>query len=393
MWNQSKRGKWDYCWLPCCIMLLLASSNSYAKGLLPDRNNQITICTDSPVDRPYFTLIFTSQPLAQTISLNQGRITQEQLSQLGKAKESVVVVVGGKKPDKAPSCYDFFFGNERDGNQPWNNGVDFHWQSWTDHSDEVWDNLAIAAGVSGGDALPQVTITVNNVIVKRGGMLLFDSRKTRSIPNNNPIAVGIAPSRIGKDQDLFAVVDLGEAMKKFKRLYYELDNTLVLLTAYDDLGQTDNSKYLPVSRGWCSEFASHVYRASGFAAPDPKRGEITWRVIKDHFAKHGKIYGLHEVSRWTQQEREARIKPGSLVSIVTTSGTAHILLLTQWIQSDDNGAFTAISGNNHGMVWTHPSISLKKLLKDEDLKGMSRIELNRYHDRSFIAIPGMTPEN
>lgn len=365
------------------FMLVLVSSTGFAQGLDLEHNNQITICTATPVDRPTFTLLFTGKPLGEMVRLEQGRITAQQLAGLGNSHDAVVLAVGGKGVGKTPLCYDYFFGNGQDGDQPWNNGTAFNWQGWTRYSDEVWDNLAIADGQTGA----AVGIVVTTVVVRRGGMRLFDSRKERSLPNDTPIAVGLDPTPIIGGQGVSTVVDLGLAMGRFKRLYYELDNNPVLQAAYADLGQTDSTKYVAMASSWCSEFAAYVYRASGISAPDPKQVEINWRVFKAYYRQHGTVYGLREVAGWSQREREARIKPGALVSIVTAGGSSHTMLLTQWRHGDADGSFTAISGNNRGMVWHHASMALSELVNDKELALMSRRELTRFEARSFIAVP------
>lgn len=375
-------GAWSF-----FAIMLVATCTAQAKGLDPERNNQITICTASLLDRPSFTLLFTEKPIAETVILNKGRITRRQLAQLANSHEAVVLVVGGKEAERGRPCYDFSFGQGPDSDQPWNNGTAFRWQGWERYSDEVWDNLAIADGPLVAERLGGRPITVTEVVIKRGGMRLFDSRKRRSQPNEIPISVEVPNSPIVGGPEDSTVLDLSPAMERFKRLYYELDLHPVLLTAYADLGQTDNGKYLPVAASWCSEFVAYVYRASGISAPDPKRGDVNWRRLKGFYRRHGRVYGLREVLGWSQQEREARIKPGSLVSMVTAHGTAHTMLLTQWRHGDAGGSFTAISGNNRGMVWHHPSIALPELFTNEKLMRMSRRELARYEERSFVAVP------
>ena len=378
--------------LACFLLLLLLAGNSYAKGLIPERNNQITICTDSPAGKPSFSLLFSSKPLAQTLRQPDGRISTTALQQTGTDRQSLLLVVGGKEAGQGHPCYDFFFGPGPDGNQPWNNGTAFHWRDWQRYSDELWDNVVVAAGETGQGVARLRPATVTQVALRRGGRLLFDSRMTHSVPNNNEITVRIPPVRLDADQESAAVVDLGAAMPRFKQLYYELGESRVLQNAYGDLGQTDGSKYTPTAgSSWCSEFAAYTYRQSGINAPDPVGGRLNWRVLKTHFRQQGTVYELHDVARWSQQEREARIKPGSLVSMVTSGGSAHLMLLTAWLHGDEAGRFTAISGNNHDMVWHHASLSVSQFVQDEERRGRSR-GVSGVDERYFFAVPaGMTP--
>gem|GEM_PF-6714833 len=372
-------GRWP--WLLGALLLLLSPSQGDGKGLVVDRPNQVTICMSSAVASPTFTLLFTAQPLSQLFPGRSGGLNAEQLGQLRRQKTSLVLTVGGKGPGRERACYDYFFGPGEDGDRPWNNGQDFAWQRWAEMSDELWDHIAVAREPGpAGDGGP-----ITAVAVRRGGELLFDSRQRDSVPNHLPMSVSLT------EEGESRLVELG--MMAFRRSYYELGElgklgeSSPLEVAYGDLAQTDASKYRQGAGSWCSEFAAYVYRAGGIKGPDPLRGELNWRGLKAYFGGRGALYSLWEVASWPAAEREARIKPGALISMVTAKGEAHTLLLSQWKHGDAAAVFTAISGNSHGMVRHQRALSLAELVAVPSKKAMSTTETLRYQARSFIVIP------
>ena len=174
-------------------------------------------------------------------------------------------------------------------------------------------------------------------------------------------------------------------MHVFRRDYYETKGNPILVYAYNDLAQTDRTKYSKIAIGWCSEFAAHVYRANGIDAPDPNAQEINWFVLKNYISqKKGTIYSLREMASWTATEKLDRIKPGSLVSVVTGAGASHTLLFAAWNSKDHLSSFSAISGNNRGMFWSHPLI---KIPMSNVWGNLSTKEFVSWDARSYIAVP------
>ena len=225
----------------------------------------------------------------------------------------------------------------------------------------------------------------SDVSIQRGGMLLYDSRKTQSHINRWPVDSHFSTDILQTDNQSSTVLDLSRSMRLFRRDYYETKGNPILVYAYNDLAQRNRTKYSKSAIGWCSEFAAHVYRANGIEAPDPDFREINWFVLKDYIGRvQGKIYSLREIANWTAKEKMDRIKPGSLVSIVTGAGVSHTLLFTSWNESDGFSSFSAISGNNQGMVWAHSMIKIPMPDVWENLSGKDFIS---WDARSYIAVP------
>jgi hypothetical protein len=227
---------------------------------------------------------------------------------------------------------------------------------------------------------------ITNVAIIKGDKLLYDSRKRESYPNKQPLMVGFPKFSAALKQGNLPVLNLSELMTKFRREYYEIGENPYLNTAYADLGQTEKRKYANRGNNWCSEFASWVYRDNGLLTPDPNRSDVHFRSMREFFLKQGHVYPMRDVVAWSDKEKVARIKPGSFVSILIGNST-HSLLFTTWVRTPRGSIaeYTAISGNNKGMVWPHAPL---KLPTAESFKAMSAAQLAEFDEKVYFAVPG-----
>ena len=363
-------------------LVFLWAAPAFAGGIIPDRVNQLIIEGRFDQAQPQLLVIFSAQKLVDAAGKPLTGATAEELRALKSGTDRVVLKLHGKTVNKSGRL-DYFFGTEGDADKPWNKGPEFRWQDWEQHSADVWDHVAIAVMPGSEGRLAAVA----SVTIRRGGKLLYDSRATKSYPNERPIRVALAPFQLRPTGKRYPVLNLSEEMANFRTLYYELGNNPILQAAYADLGQTEKRKYANRGNNWCSEFASHVYRSNNLLTPDPNRGDVHFRNMADFFASKGHVYPLREVAGWTDAQKVARIKPGSFVSILIGDST-HSLIFTTWVRPERGGKiakYAAVSGNNKGMVWAHDPLSLPT---EKDWAGMSAEKLAEYDQKVYVAVPG-----
>ena len=147
--------------------------------------------------------------------------------------------------------------------------------------------LSLSTGVMGGFTTYS---SFNNVTIRRGGKVLFDSRARASYPNKRPINVGIKPFTAVARDGALPVFNLSDEMARFRRSYYEIGDNPILAFAYSDLAQTDKRKYANRGTNWCSEFATSCYRQAGYETPDPNAGDVHWKNMREFFEKNGQVF-------------------------------------------------------------------------------------------------------
>lgn len=352
-----------------------------AGGIIPDRNNQLIIEGRFDQPSPQFLVVFSAKRLTDSKGKPLTSATSEELHALATDSDRVVLKLHGKPTSKAGRV-DYFFGTQADADEPWNDGREFRWQDWEKHSADVWDQLAIAV-VPGTEG--RVT-AITNVTLRRGGKLLFDSRATKSYPNERPVEVSLRPFQLAPTGKRYPVLNLSEEMANFRVQYYELGRNPILLSAYADLGQTDKRKYAKRGNNWCSEFATFVYRANGLSTPDPNSGDIHFRNMAEFFQANGHVYPMREVAKWSDADKQSKIKPGSFVSILIGDST-HSLIFTTWVRPERGNKiekYTAVSGNNKGMVWPHDPLALPS---PESLRNISPERLADYDQKVYFGVP------
>ena len=360
------------------------TSSLEAGGLIPDRINQILV--QGRFDQPEqpFLVVFSKDPLANRTGRLIESATGAQLSRLDTNDDRVVLKLYGK-PATRKGRYDFFFGTLHDANRPWNDGTDFHWEDWENHSPDVWDHVAICA-------LPgrQTRVaTISSVTIRRGGKVLFDSSATKSYTNKRPIRVALRPFTLRPRNGKYPVLNLSDEMASFGTRFYELGENPILQLAYSDLGQTEKSKYANRGRNWCSEFTSWIYRENDIETPDPNAGDVHFVNMAESLSKVGTVYPMREVLSWSDDEKRKKIKPGSFVSILNGQFT-HSLIFTTWVTPEDGQPIThyaGISGNNKAMVWAHSPL---KLPDPEIFESMSQEELADYDRKVYFGVPHLT---
>ena len=138
-------------------------------------------------------------------------------------------------------------------------------------------------------------------------------------------------------------------------------------------------------KNWCSEFASYVFRQNGCVTPNPNAGDVHWKNMREFFEQLGSAYSLRAVSAWSNEDKIAKIKPGSFVSI-RIGRSSHSLLFTTWIFNDGKPItqYTGISGNNKGMVWAHAPLTLPS---PNEFRGMSPEQLAEYDQQAYFGVP------
>ena len=328
---------------------------TYAKGIIPDRVNQVIIYSNLPEQSPTFYLIFSSRPIPSSLK----RSALQSLIANRDRKDILVLKMYDKKQTKS-GRFDYFFGTKFDPNCPWNNGTDFHWQDWANYSDDIWDNIAIAYEPP-TDSIKKLPVIINHIAIRRGGQLLLDSRAKQTYPNKHKFSINLPKKNILPSKEHYILLCLGNVMTQFRNQYYELKGD-ILKTAYSDLGQTDKNKYAKRGSAWCSELASYVYRTNGLDTPDPDAIDVHWKNLREYFVKSGHIYTIREVATWPDDKKVKLISPGSIVSILTDEerSTTHTIIFNSWIKSENEPieSYTGISGCNKGMVWAHAPLFL-----------------------------------
>jgi hypothetical protein len=362
------------------MALLAGASLGHAAGIDSRKNNQIIIYAETLEQQPTFWLVFSKSPLHELTENSNNLILQKDLQKIGQSKTALILKLG-EKSATAKNRFDYFIGSIRDQDKSWNNGTQFEPARWQHYDDDIWDNISVIYYSTSEKS----SLLLTDFVVRRSGVTLYDSRIKHTFLNKNPVDFKFKPQMLEKSLDGFKIADFSSAMKIFRNDFYELQQNPLLNDAFSDLAQTDHKKYTKISDGWCSEFVAYIYRKQGYALPDPNSKEINWFILKSSMEKTGgTIYPLKEMHNWTEAEKIQRIKPGSIVSIVTGGGTSHTLLFTQWNKLEQYSSFSAISGNNNSMVWPHHKIKLPlptewNFKNDKDQDSWSR--------RSYIAVP------
>jgi hypothetical protein len=352
-----------------------------AGGIIPDRINQIIIQGKFEQPQPQFIVVFSAQPLQNDTGRLLTTASAAELQTLQSTPDRVVLRLYGK-PQKNGRL-DYFFGTLHDADQPWNNGRDFRWEDWEQHSADAWDHIAIALAPGTSPRIASVT----GVTIRRGGKMLYDSRATKSYPNERRIEVALKPMLLRPANGRHPVLNLSDEMANFRTRYYELGDNPILQSAYADLGQTDKRKYARRGNNWCSEFSSFVYRSNDLLTPDPNKSDVHFVNMGEFFAKSGHVYPMREVMTWSDDDKRKKIKPGSFVSILIGDST-HSLFFTTWVEPERGQPITryaALSGNNKGMVWAHDPLRLPTL---EDLAGKTPEQLADYDRKVYFGVPG-----
>jgi hypothetical protein len=363
------------------MIWLLSALPATAGGILPDRINQLLIQGRFDQSQPELLVIFSAEPLANSAGRPVTSLSSRELSQLETTRDRVVLRLYGKPLSKGTRL-DYFFGTLHDADQPWNNGDDFRWQDWEQHSPDIWDHIAIA--LPPGSSAQMATIT--SVTIRRGGKMLLDSRATESYPNDRPIQVSLRPTVLRPRDGRQPILNLSDDMARFRTAYYELGDCEILQAAYADLGQTERRKYANRGNNWCSEFSSYVFRSTGHPTPDPNAGDVHFRNMGEFFGREGDMYPMREVLNWSDAEKRDRITPGSFVSILIDD-SPHSLIFTTWVDPEPGERLTryaAISGNNKGMVWAHDPLSLPA---EATFEGMTMEQLATYDERVYFGVP------
>ena len=371
--------------LVVALATFMLGGPAMAGGLLPDRNNQILIEGHFAVQNPAFLLIFSAKPLTDERGRPVQSMTASQAAGFVNSEDQLAIRIYGK-PLSRQGRFDVFFGTEADADMPWNDGRDFDWKDWEKYSPDIWDNLCVVPvpppGTSGNT---RAFAVINDVTIRRGGKVLFDSRARESYPNKRPVRASLKPFTAAVRNGRYPVLNLSANMESFRTQFYELGENPILNLAYSDLGQTEKRKYASRGSNWCSEFATYLYRQCNIMTPDPNRSDVHWRNMREYFEQNGKVYSARDVAGWTDAEKIKRIKPGSFVSIAL-GDTTHSLVFTTWVieRGQPVTRYTAISGNNRGMVWPHAPLKLPAL---EDFKAMTPEQLREYDQKVYFAVP------
>ena len=363
------------------VILLVITTPTIAGGILPKTLNQVMIYTNVSEEMPTFYLLFSEKPLAKYIK--QADIAT--LLAQKKRKDILALKVYGKKA-ASPGRFSYYFGTKLDPDKSWNNGKQFHWEDWAKYSPDLWDNIAIAYQPP-ASTYNKKTVLISHVVIRRGGKILLDTRKKSSYANKKKVSFRLPKKNLHPIGDKYPLLSLSKIMKQFRTLYYELTGD-ILQTAYSDLGQTDKNKYAKRGRGWCSEFASYVFRHNGINTPNPNKFDVQWKNLRSYFEKYGHVYTFNEVAAWPDHKKIKLIKPGSVACFLTNKGrTTHTAIFTTWIRRKKGkliNSYAAISGNNFGMVWAHSRLSLpsKKWATDKTEK-----EIINFNNKCFFGVP------
>jgi hypothetical protein len=364
---------------------------AHGSGLLPNSSHQVTICGKFSETEPAFVLIFSAKPLVGADHRPQRTIARDDLARLRASAERVAIRVYGKKATH-PGQFDYCFGPGQDGDRPWNNGEDFRWQDWAQFSPDVWDCVAVCAAPGRNDAAESACV-VRDVMIKRNGQLLYDSRIKKSHARGTPIAVSFKPTSLCAKGSVYPLLNLAKPMARFLNDYYELQGNPVLSLAFGDLGQSGFRKYSGTeakdTQKWCSEFVASVYRRCGIPAPDPNGRELGSRNIRRFCWQSGNVYAAREVASWDDAQKRRWIPPGSFVSLMNASGTTHSLLFMHWIEEPGKpiAAFFAVSGNLYRMVRVSKT-PMAPMPGDMDFAKMTSSELAKHDIKMTLPMPG-----
>jgi hypothetical protein len=352
----------------------------HASGVLPETVNQIMLYTRVNEREPVFYAIFSEKPIGKSI-----RRQELQSLLVRRDRRDILVLKLHGKPVEKGSRISYFFGTAYDQNMPWNDGKEFDWRSWSDYSADIWDHIAVAYDPP-ANKRSKTRVSINQVVIRRGGKVLLDTRVTESYPNKKRISTKLPTADLFPARLTYPVLSLGACMSAFRTDYYEITGD-ILQTAYADLGQTDKRKYATRGDAWCSEYASHVLRANGIETPDPNGSDVYWKNLREYFEASGRVYTSRDVASWPDSKKSRVIKPGSVVSFFTNEGrTTHTVLFTTWIRDGRNpiSGYTGISGCNRGMVWAHAPLPLppKDWAKDRTPE-----EIADFDSKCFFGVP------
>jgi hypothetical protein len=335
---------------------------------------------------PAFWLLFSTTPLTNADGSSKDTISWPELTNLQHSCTSgdlLVLRVHGKTGGRDLRTFEYRFGDSVDLTNSWNSGENFDWHNWSRFSDDIWDNLAVS--LDPATPVPQGQLHVTNMVVIRNSETLFDSTRIQSYPNLRPMSVCLPQRNLAEAGGPGALLNLASLMRQFKIQYYEVCNGL-LLAAYLELGQTDESKFARPLALWCSEFASYAYLENGFSTPNPYIQDVYWGNLRSYFSKNGRVYTVREVITWPDTKKQRIIVPGSVMSIRWADGGTHTILFSSWRPAVSNGlsSFTAISGNNGRRVYWH---SNWKLPTSDSFTNMTSVELADYDQKAFFGVP------
>lgn len=366
---------------------LTMGTRTNGAALDPNRINQLIVQGRFADEEPKLVAIFSTEPLADSRGRLSEYLTLRQLKTLHRSPTHVVLGLHSKKPTASGRC-DYFFGTRYDPQMPWNDGREFAWQSWSRYPPDIWDNVAVGVLPSSSKTADEIA-TITNVTFRINSQLLFDSRKNQSFPNRHSVDFSLVPKPLMKKRGGVSLINLSSTMKKFRNSYYELNDNTLLLAAYSDLGQGDRVKYANRGVNWCSEFCSYLYRSHGIPSPDPNKADVNWLVMRKFFLRTGTIYPAREVSSWSDKKKIETIPPGSFVTIPTADWkNTHSVLFTKWVSDGKNpiSKFTAVSGNNAGVVCAHSPIGLPT---SEFIQTIPKADLDDFDERIYFAVPNV----
>ncbi|MBN1589122.1 MAG: hypothetical protein JW888_06385 [Pirellulales bacterium] len=376
-----------FCALPVIVLFAFATQG-HGSGLLPKREHQVTIWAQSAEPEPSFLLIFSTKPLLDSRDRLRTMIKTTDLLRLEASVECVPIRVYGKRATKRGQ-YDYYFGPGKDADMPWNNGEDFRWQDWENFSPDAWDCLAITTPPSKKRS-DRASCEIHNVLIKRNGQLLYDSRARASRPRQMPIDVSFAPTAVQSRGFAHPVLNLAEHMVQFRNDYYELRGNPILTRVFVDLGQSGFRKYVGPKAAddcqWCSEFVAHVFRQCGLTAPSPEKGKLGYGAIKKFCQRNGAVYPAREVASWPDEKKKRLIPPGSYISVVGNTGLTHSLLFMDWIEEPGKPItqYTAVSGNRRKMVWMDWAL---KLPDEDKLEKLDPAKIADLDNRAIFGVP------
>nr|MBL0721895.1 hypothetical protein [Sulfurovaceae bacterium] len=321
---------------------------------MPDKNNQIIIYLNNDIKAPVFYVIFSKEKFPKNIIDEKELIRVKNSNQ----KDILVIKLHSKKAVKQHK-YHYFFGNrQEDKDRSWNNGVDFSWKDWKKYDADIWDNIAVVY-------IPQNEVKykstyLTNIVIRRGNFTLLDTRKKTSLVLKRKISFKVQQVDDVLPENLYYIYHFGNMIRRFKEEFYETKSPIIKL-AISDLGQTDKTKYVSRGKNWCSEYAAYLYNKNGIIAPNPNTKDLHFKNLKEFYKINGKVYSYFDVNSWSDLQKQSTIKTGTLVSFCTNNcENAHTVIFKSWLKNRENKIthFSAVSGNNQGMVYFHRKILL-----------------------------------
>jgi hypothetical protein len=348
------------------FIILFYQISSNALILDEKYDNKIHIKIDnSEVKNFSFYIIFSSKPLVGSNGKLKENISIAELQNYERNGNEDLLVLNLRSDKTKKGWCDIYFGGKNDPDKTYAS-------KWMKYSDEIWDNVSIAYE-------KDKKFNIVDVIIIRGGRTLFDSTKKKSYPNNNPVDFSILEQNSQKTDRGLNFLNLSLKMEKFRKDYYELKGDF-LYEAYSDLGQTNGLKFSKVDKSWCSEFPAYIYRENGFYLPNPYISGVWAGSLRSYFLKQGKVFTFRELSIMSDADKIKNILPGSIIC-----REGHTYLFTTWVLNEKPmNRYTAISGNNRGMVWAH---TIHDLNNENFYKNKTEKEHADLDQKDFFAVP------